>query len=113
MAPYANFLFFGSMLLYLVIPTMVMGWFGRANAKWCLLLTVLLLPLPLWDFVSPKPGLEIRQLWIAGAYCLWQIVISVAFLKWKNRGTFYAAVILTIVPLGITKFLPLFTPEGV
>jgi membrane protein involved in D-alanine export len=100
------------MLLYLVIPTLVMGWFGRANAKWCLLLTVLLLPLPLWDFVSPKPGLEIRQLWIAGGYGLWEILIAVAFLKWKNRGTFYAAVILTILPLGVTKFLPLFTPEG-
>lgn len=113
MAPYANFLFFGTMLFYLVLPTVVMGWFGRANAKWCLLLTVLLAAVPLWDFVSPLPGVEIRELWIAAGYGLWQIVISLIFLKWRNRAVFYAAVILTIVPLGITKFLPLFTPEGV
>src|ERR1700760_2559075 len=100
MVPYANFLFFGSMLLYLVIPTVVMGWFGRANAKWTLLLTVLLSSIPLWDFVSPLPGLEIRELWIAAGYGIWQILISLVFLKWRNRIVFYAVVILTIVPLG-------------
>ena len=39
MAPYADFTYFG-LLLYIVVPTILLGLFGRANARWALFATV-------------------------------------------------------------------------
>ena len=48
MIPYADFLFFGFML-YIVLPTIVLGLFGKANSRWALIATVLVLVVLLSD----------------------------------------------------------------
>ena len=42
MIPYADFTYFG-LLLYAVVPTLILGMFGRAGWRWALFVTVAML----------------------------------------------------------------------
>ena len=54
MAPFADFLFFGVML-YILLPTIVLGLFGKANARWAFIATLLALCVIYGDELIVRP----------------------------------------------------------
>jgi membrane protein involved in D-alanine export len=107
--PYSDFTYFG-LLLYLVIPTIVAGLFGRANAWWALGASALALLAHFYELLPVLPGCTVREIWIALGFLLYQGVLSRAFLRWKSRPLFYATLGLAILPLAVAKFLPSLAP---
>ena len=110
MAPYADFTYFG-LLLYIVIPTIVLGLFGRANARWGLFATVLVCVVQCSDDIPVVHGGHVREIWILVATAIWQSGVAFGFLRWKSRPTFYAALALSIAPLIAAKCLIHPTPD--
>lgn len=105
MSPYADFTYFG-LLLYLLVPTVVLGLFGKANARWAFLASGAMLLVHLSHPLVVRPGFVVRELTIALGFLVYQGALSWAFLKWKSRRLFPWAVILSIAPLAAAKFLP-------
>lgn len=112
MAPFADFTYFG-LLLYIVLPTIVLGLFGRANAGWALSATVLACIVQCSDDIPVAGGWRVREIWIVVATALWQAGVAYGFLRWKSRAAFYAALALAIVPLIAAKVLIHPTPDTV
>ncbi len=111
--PYADFMFF-AMMLYIIIPTILLGLFGCAGRYWTLFVTLLVLGVQFW-FTADLPLTPTRNLNVLGiisGYAVYQGLVSWAFLRWKSRPAFYAAIILSILPLAFAKFLPLFAPDS-
>jgi membrane protein involved in D-alanine export len=109
MTPYADFLFFG-MMLYVVIPTIILGLMGKANSRWSLFVTVIGVIVLLSDRRHEVPISEtfaLAQIWIVIAYAGFQSVVALLFLRWRNRATFYGAIALSILPLAAAKVVPL------
>ncbi len=111
MTPYADFTYFG-LLLYFVIPTIALGLLGRANARWALFASALAIFIHLSDELAIRPGWNVREVWIALGFVVFQGALAAAFLRWKSRPFFYAAVPLAILPLAVAKFLPSISPES-
>jgi membrane protein involved in D-alanine export len=111
MSPFADFTYFGFML-YAVVPTVVLGLFGLANWRWALLATVGVLAVQFSDALAVHPGWNVREVLIVGGFALWQGAVALAFLRWKSRATFYAALALALFPLAASKFLPHFSPDS-
>jgi membrane protein involved in D-alanine export len=109
MAPYADFTYFG-LLLYIVVPTIILGWFGWANARWTLFATALVCVVQFTDDLTLTASWHLRELWVVVGYAIWQTIIAVAFLRWKSRATFYAAFSLALLPLAVAKYLPHIAP---
>lgn len=109
MSPYADFTYFG-LLLYIVLPTIILGLFGRANARWALFATVLVAVVQFSDDNPVRPGWPVRELWIVLGYAAWQAALAFAFLRWKARIKLSAAVIVALLPLAVAKFLPHLAP---
>ncbi len=112
MVPYADFLFFGLIFLYIVLPTIALGMFGRANSRWALVATILVLCLVFSSDLVVHPGVVVPEIWIAGGYALFEGLVALGFLRWKSTRTFYAAVGLAILPLCATKFVPFFPGDN-
>ncbi len=112
MVPYAEFLFFG-LMLYLLIPTFVLGLFGKANRAWLLLASAAALVLQYWGDLAVTPTRGVPLLAILSGYAVYQYAVTWVFLRWKSRGMYYAAVALSILPLAVSKFLPLFAPDDI
>ena len=108
MLPYADFPFFQLLLIYVLPLTVLLGFFGRANSKWCLLVTLGMLPV----ILAPKAGDAYSEMGLAAGYALYQGLLTVAFLRWKGRATFYSAMLLSLAPLIASKFYPLFRPDN-
>ena len=108
MLPYADFSFFGLLLIYVLIPTVLVGLAGRANAKWSLFVTVCMACV----ILAPKAGDAYSEWVLAGGYAVYQGVLTLAFLRWKGRATFYVATVLSILPLAVSKFFPLYQPDS-
>src|SRR5579872_1844650 len=111
MNPYADFNYFG-LLLYAIVPTIVLGLFGRTNWMWTLFWCVLAAAVHFDAFVTLPGSLAVHELWIAAGYAILELGIALAFLRWRSRAAFYAALALTILPLAVAKFLPLFAPRS-
>jgi membrane protein involved in D-alanine export len=109
LSPYADFIYFG-LLLYIVLPTIALGLFGRANARWALLATVVVCAVQFTDVFTLRPGWHVRELWVVAGYAVWQTIIALAFLRWKSRPAFYVTIVLAILPLAIAKYLPHLAP---
>jgi len=109
--PFADFTFFG-LLLYVAIPAIILGLFGRANARWALIATLAFLGLQFYDPLEVRPGLYVREIWIVLGYTVWQWGIASAFLRLKFRGAFSTALLLATLPLAVAKFLPDISPHS-
>ncbi|MDB6155181.1 MAG: hypothetical protein JWL90_3634, partial [Chthoniobacteraceae bacterium] len=65
MPPYADFHYF-ALLLYVVVVTVLLGLFGRANALWVVIASIAGLLLHLGtDTVTPYSDWQIPQIWAA------------------------------------------------
>ena len=110
MAPYADFTYFG-LLLYIVIPTIVLGLFGLANARWALLATVLACAVQCSDDIPVGRGWHVREVWIVVACAVWHLATAASFLRWKSRATFHLALVFALAPLVAAKYLIHPTPD--
>jgi membrane protein involved in D-alanine export len=114
MIPYADFLYFG-VLLYVVVPTLVLGLAGRASRRWMLIATVGMLAVQYGGNLRIEPGMEIRELWIVAGYALFEGAVALSFLQIRSRTSrrwpFYAALLLSLLPLVVAKYVPLVAPN--
>jgi membrane protein involved in D-alanine export len=109
LAPYADFTYFG-LLLYIVVPTIVLGLFGRANARWVLVATALVAVVQFSDEIPVRPAWPVRELWIVLGFAAWQVGLAYACLRWRGRLRISLAVTLALVPLAVAKWLPHLAP---
>ena len=114
MIPYADFTYFG-ILLYVVIPSLVMGLAGLFPRGWALIATLTMLAV---QYAAPQivgPHIWIREVWLLGGYALFQWGVAAGFLRIHRRERgfwdFYVALVLTLLPLAAAKFLPLVAPR--
>src|SRR5688572_4567872 len=111
MIPFADFNFFG-LLLYLVIPTVLLGLFGRANARWALIATVAALTVQFSEPLAIRPGWHVRELWIVLGYLVYEGALTAVLLRWNSRFTFYAVLVLALARVVVAKFLPAISPDS-
>lgn len=105
MIPYADFNYFGVLLLYVVIPTLLLGVLARAGWRWALLLTFVAVGLQYQNRITIRPEIEVREFWIVGAFAVWQcILIRIYATMRPDRGPlFYSAICGGLVPLLLAK----------
>jgi len=108
--PFADFTYFG-LLLYVAIPAIILGLFGRSNRAWALVATLAFLGLQFWDPLEVRPGVFVHEIWIVLGYTVWQWAIAQIFLRKKFPGAFTTALILAILPLAVAKYLPDISPQ--
>ncbi len=107
MAPFADFLFFRVMLLYIILPTIVFGLFGKANRRWAALANLVSLVIIFWGEINIRPTVAVQFLELVAGYAVYQTGLAWAFFRWRSRPFFYVAIPLAILPLACSKFLPL------
>ncbi len=111
MIPYADFTYFGLLLIYVAIPAIILGLFGRCNKLWALVTTIAFICLQFHRSHEVWAGRSLTELWSAAAFLPWQWAIAAAYLRWKFRGAFSLALILAILPFAIGKYVPYFAPH--
>ena len=136
MTPFADWTFFGVLLIYAVLPVCVLGLLGKASARRSFVASLLVLGFIYSSHTSAVlriagltlPGLggpEILRPWEAQAHAtqfapfyvfllaaVWLWIVCAAFLRWKSRATFYVALVLALVPLFASKLLPFVAVEN-
>jgi membrane protein involved in D-alanine export len=107
--PYADFTFFG-LLLYAVVPTLILGLLGRANWRWALLVTGVMLVIQYQAKLEISHNAELREIWIVIAFGIWQwVAIRTYGAFGARRGpTFYGAIAACLLPLALAKVIPVF-----
>jgi membrane protein involved in D-alanine export len=131
MIPYADFLYFG-VLLYVAVPTLLIRrWLGFSRA-WVLLATAAMLlvqygtiahvlPVTTSEHFGVTGGLaasgglgDVRTIYLVLACGIFQWIVAQAFLWMRARTPWYwpfpAALLLTLFPLVVARFLPLAAP---
>jgi membrane protein involved in D-alanine export len=109
--PYADFTFFG-LLLYAVVPTLILGLLGRANWRWALLLTAIMLVIQYQTKLKIGAHAELREIWFVIAFGFWQWVAMRAYAAIGVRGgfVFYGMMAASLLPLALVKVIPVFLP---
>jgi len=109
--PYADFTFFG-LLLYAVVPTLILGLLGRANWRWALLLTAIMLVIQYQTKLKIGAHAELREIWFVIAFGFWQWAAIRAYAAIGVRGgfVFYGTMAASLLPLALVKVIPVFLP---
>jgi membrane protein involved in D-alanine export len=110
MLPFANFTYFGFLLVVLV-PVVLAGLLGLLNRWWTACALSLLLLVQASDDVAVRPDFHVRELYVILAYTAFQAAVVFGHLRWRSRTAFYAAVSLCIFPLLIAKLIPTLVPN--
>ena len=112
MIPYADFTYF-VLLLYVAVPAIILGLFGRAGWRWALLVTAVMLVAQYQDVLHLRAHFPVREIWIVLAFAFWQWLIVRAFVGAGARAgwLFYGAIGLSVLPLVATKVIPLVSPR--
>ena len=112
MIPYADFTYF-VLLLYVAVPTVILGLFGRAGWRWALLVTTVMLLVQYQDVLHLRAHFPVREIWLVLAFALWQWLIVRAFAGAGARAgwLFYVAIGLSVLPLALAKVIPLVSPK--
>ena len=112
MIPYADFTYF-VLLLYVAVPTVILGLFGRAGWRWALLVTTVMLLVQYRDMLRLQAHFPVREIWLVLAFAFWQWLIVRAFAGAGARAgwLFYAAIGLSVLPLALAKVIPLVSPK--
>lgn len=112
MIPFAGFVYFG-VLLYVALPTLVLGALRRAGRHWALFCTVALIAVQYWEPVRIRGHWTVQAWWFVAAWALLQAVIARAFLVLRARGpsraAFYSALGVSLLPLVAAKAVPVFS----
>jgi membrane protein involved in D-alanine export len=104
--PYADFTYFGLLLLYVVVPTMVLGFFGRAGWRWLLISTLLFLAVQLSGKLKLLGYAELREFWLFIGFGVWQVLLAFAYLRWRAKIPGWVPVFLGLLPLALVKLAP-------
>jgi len=109
--PYTDFTFFG-LLLYAVVPTLILGLFGRAGWRWALLVTAVMFVLQYHGPLNIRSDFAVREIWIVIGFAAWQWMTVRAFATVRARGDwlFYAAIGASLLPLAAAKLIPVVSP---
>ena len=112
MIPYADFTYF-VLLLYVAVPTLILGLFGRAGWRWALLVTTVMLLVQYQDVLHLRAHFPVREIWLVAAFAFWQWLIVRAFTGAGARAgwLFYGAIGFSLLPLALTKAIPLVSPK--
>jgi membrane protein involved in D-alanine export len=110
--PYADFTFFG-LLLYAVVPTLILGLLGRANWRWALLLTAIMLVIQYQAKLKIGSHTHLREIWIVIAFGFWQWAAMRGYVAIGGRGgpAFYGTMAVCILPLALAKVVPVLLPR--
>jgi len=110
--PYADFTYF-VLLLYVAVPTIILGFFGRAGWRWALLVTTAMLVAQYHDTLHLRAHVPLREIWFVLAFALWQWLIVRGFAGAGARPgwLFYGALALGLLPLAIAKVIPVVSPK--
>ena len=113
MIPYADFTYF-ALLLYVVVPTLILGLFGRSSRLWTLLATAAVLFLQYHKLAGVRPNLAVREIWIVLGFAIWQWLVARIFAGLRDRGggPFYGAIAVSLLPLVAAKLAPIVAPES-
>lgn len=113
MIPFATFTYFG-VLLYVVLPTIVLGLVGKISWRWVLVATLVMLAIQYGGVLANVPQATVNDLWFLVGYALLEYFVAAAFLyvhtRTKARGVYYGALFLALAPLVLAKALPLVSP---
>ena len=109
MLPYGDFTYFG-LLLYVVVPTFVLGLLGRAGWRWTLTATALVLAVQLSTVLKPTFGIQLREVWWFAGFGVWQVALAFAFLRWRGKFPGWLAITLSVLPLALVKIAPFVPP---
>src|ERR1700730_5184232 len=111
MTPYVDFTYFG-LLLYIVVPTLILGFFGWAAWRWALFATAVTLIVQYQRLLPISSGMVIREIWIAIGFAVWQLATlrALAAVGAQRRTPFYSAVAVSLLPLAAVKLLPVLWP---
>lgn len=115
MTPYADFLYFG-WLLYPVLPTLLLGWWGRISRWWIYLTTLAVVIIQYNGTVPVLPAFGVPELALVVGYGAYQLAIARVFLflrtRAKSRWTFWFALLLSLAPLVGVKLEPILAPAS-
>jgi membrane protein involved in D-alanine export len=102
--PYADFTYF-VLLLYVAVPTVILGLFGRAGWRWALLITSAILVAQYQEVLHLRSHFPVREIWLVLAFAAWQWLTVRAFAGADARAgwLFYGALGVSLLPLTITK----------
>jgi membrane protein involved in D-alanine export len=111
--PYADFTYFG-LLLYAVVPTLILGLFGKAGWRWATLVTAAILIVQYHGILHVRPHFAVREIWIVIGFAVWQWATVCVFAKSGRRAgwAFYVAVAASLLPLAASKFFPVVSPRS-
>ena len=111
--PYADFTYFG-LLLYAVVPTLILGLFGKAGWRWATLVTAAMLIVQFHGSLDIRPHFAVREIWIVIGFAVWQWATVCVFAKSGARPgwPFYVVVAAGLLPLAASKFFPIVSPKG-
>ena len=109
--PFGDFTYFALLLIYVAIPAIILGMFGRANARFAFCVTIVLGALQLLKPHEIWQGFTLREVWIALIFLVWQWLIAVGLLRFKFRGAFPLALTLATLPVALAKYVPPFAPH--
>lgn len=112
MIPYTDFTYF-VLLLYVAVPTVVLGLFGRAAWHWAVVVTLAMLVVQYQHLVHLRAHLPVREIWLVMAFAVWQWVTVRAFAAATARAgwRFYGAIAISLLPLVLAKAVPLASPK--
>ena len=112
MIPYADFTYF-VLLLYVAVPTIILGLFGRAGWRWALLITTIVLVVQYQDILHVRKHFLVSEIWLVLAFAMWQWLIVQAYTKASASAgwLFYTAIGLSLLPLALVKVIPLLSPK--
>jgi membrane protein involved in D-alanine export len=115
MIPYTSFLYFGILLIYIVIPALIVGFFKKISKIWLVVATVVMLVIQYYVPQNITKSISINEIELVAIYAVLQWLIAILFLLIRKRGknqiAFYAGVLLSLLPLLAAKFIPLFQPD--
>ena len=86
MTPYGDFLYFGVLLIYIVLPTVVVRLVFGVSKAWILIATLAMLTVQYFGTLKVGPDLSLQEIWIVAAYALFQWLVALVFL-WARART--------------------------
>ena len=109
MTPYIDFLYFGILLLYIVVPTLLFSPFRRLTRLWLVAATTIMLAIQYSGMHNLTANLQIVEFVTVLGYALLEWLVAGGFLllrkRRSNRWVFYLALALGIVPLLVTRIM--------
>jgi len=86
MIPYTSFLYFGILLIYIVIPALIVGFFKRISKIWLVLATLVMLVIQYYVPQNITKSISVNEIALVAIYAVLQWLIAILFLMIRKRG---------------------------